>query len=131
MSTKGFASSFADLADVRAFKRAKAKGMTDQEAFRYGDNGIGCFGDDVTTLKIPYVAVPPDDMVERWGSVKASKHKPVLVTINGATHRCIVGDRMPWRKNIRNKAVIDLAPGAQDAFGLKPPFMVPASWVWA
>ena len=41
MSTKGFASSFADLADVRAFKRAKAKGMTDQEAFRYGDNGIG------------------------------------------------------------------------------------------
>ena len=131
MSTKGFASSFADLADVRAFKRAKAKGMTDQEAFRYGDNGIGCFGDDVTTLKIPYVAVPPDDMVERWGSVKASKHKPVLVTINGVTHRCIVGDRMPWRKNIRNKAVIDLAPGAQAAFGLKPPFMVPASWVWA
>ena len=53
MNTKGFASSFADLADVRAFKRAKAKGMTDQEAFRYGDNGIGCFGDDVTTLKIP------------------------------------------------------------------------------
>jgi hypothetical protein len=131
MSTKGFASSFADLADVRAFKRAKAKGMTDQEAFRYGDNGIGCFGDDVTTLKIPYVAVPPDDMVERWGSVKAAKHKPVLVTINGVTHRCIVGDRMPWRKNIRNKAVIDLAPGAQAAFGLKPPFMVPASWVWA
>ena len=131
MNTKGFASSFADLADVRAFKRAKAKGMTDQEAFRYGDNGIGCFGDDVTTLKIPYVAVPPDDMVERWGSVKAAKHKPVLVTINGVTHRCIVGDRMPWRKNIRNKAVIDLAPGAQAAFGLKPPFMVPASWVWA
>ena len=131
MSTRGFASSFADLADVRAFKRAKAKGMTDQEAFRYGDNGIGCFGDDVTTLKIPYVAVPPDDMVERWGSVKAAKHKPVLVTINGVTHRCIVGDRMPWRKNIRNKAVIDLAPGAQAAFGLKPPFMVPASWVWA
>lgn len=131
MSTKGFASSFADLADVRAFKRAKAKGMSDQEAFRYGDNGIGCFGDDVTTLKIPYVAVPPDDMVERWGSVKAAKHKPVLVTINGVTHRCIVGDRMPWRKNIRNKAVIDLAPGAQAAFGLKPPFMVPASWVWA
>lgn len=131
MSTKGFASSFADLADVRAFKRAKAKGMTDQEAFRYGDNGIGCFGGDVTTLKVPFVAVPPDDMVAKWGSVKGAKHKPVLVTINGVTHRCIVGDRMPWRKNIRNKAVIDLAPGAQAAFGLKPPFMVLASWVWA
>lgn len=131
MNTTGFASSFADLADVRAFKRAKAKGMSDQEAFKYGDNGIGRFGDDVTTLKIPYVAVPPDDMVERWGSFKAAKHRPVLVTIGGVTKRCIIGDRMPWRKNIRNKAVIDLAPGAQAAFGLRPPFMVEAAWKWA
>lgn len=131
MNTTGFASSFADAADVRAFRRAKAKGMTDEEAFKYGDNGVGCFGGDVTTLKIPFVAVPPDDMIERWGSVKAAKHKPVLVTIAGVTRQCVVGDRMPWRKNIRNRAVIDLAPGAQAAFGLKPPFMVKASWKWA
>lgn len=131
MNTNGFASSFADAADVRAFKRAKARGMSDKEAFRYGDNGVGCWGDDVTTLKIPYVAVPPDDMIDRWGSVKAAKHKPVLVTINGVTKRCIVGDRMPWRRNIRNRAVIDLAPGAQALFELRPPFMVRASWRWA
>lgn len=131
MNKKGFASSFADLADVRAFQRAKAKGMSDLEAFKYGDNGLGCFGDDVTTLKVPYVAIPPDEMIAKWGSVKAAKHKRVLVTINGVTKLCLVGDRMPWRKNIRNKAVVDLAPGAQAAFGLKPPFMVPASWEWA
>jgi hypothetical protein len=131
MNKKGYASSFADIADVRAFKRAKANGMTDVEAFEYGDNGVGCFGDDLTTLKVPYVAVPPDDMLEKWGSVKAAKHKAVDVKINGVTKRCLVGDRMPWRKNIRNRAVIDLAPGAQKAFNLKPPFMVPASWEWA
>lgn len=130
MNTTGFASSFADAADVRAFRRAKARGLSDQEAFQFGDNGVGCFGDDVTTLKIPFVAVPPDDMIERWGSVKAAKHKRVLVTIHGETKECVVGDRMPWRKNIRNRAVIDLAPGAQAAFGLKPPFMVKASWKW-
>lgn len=131
MTTNGFASSFADLADVRAFKRCKAQGKTDQQCFLVGDNGLGCFGDDVTTLHIPFVAVPPDDMIAKWGSVKAAKHKPVLVTIDGKTLKCVVGDRMPWRKNIRNKAVIDLAPGAQAAFGLKPPFMVKASWRWA
>jgi len=131
MTTNGFASSFADLADVRAFKRCKAQGKSDQQCFLVGDNGVGCFGDDVTTLHIPFVAVPPDDMIARWGSVKAAKHKNVLVTIGDKTIKCVVGDRMPWRKNIRNKAVIDLAPGAQAAFGLKPPFMVKASWRWA
>lgn len=130
MTTTGFASSFADIADVRRFRACKATGKTDMECFKVGDNGLGCFGDDVTNASIPYVAVPPDDMVAKWGTVKAAKHKPVLVTIGEKTIRCIVGDRMPWRKNIRNSAVIDLAPGAQKAFGLKPPFMVRASWRW-
>ena len=87
MNKKGYASSFADIADVSALKRAKANGMTDVEAFEYGDNGVGCFGDDLTTLKVPYVAVPPDDMLEKWGSVNAAKHKAVDVKINGVTKR--------------------------------------------
>jgi len=41
---KVIASSFADPADVRAFKRCKAQGKTDQECFRVGDNGVGCWG---------------------------------------------------------------------------------------
>lgn len=126
----GMASSFADIADVKAFRQCKAKGGTDQECFKVGDNGIGCYGDDTTILQIPFVAVTPDDMIAKWGSVGKAKHKPLRVTINGKTHTCIVGDRMPWKKNVKNGAVIDLAPGAQKLFGLKPPFMVPVEWEW-
>jgi hypothetical protein len=35
------ASSFADPADIRAFKKCKATGKTDQQCFKVGDNGIG------------------------------------------------------------------------------------------
>jgi len=38
---------------------------------------------------------------------------------------------MPWRKNIKNGAGIDLNPGFAKAFGLKSPFMVRAEWAWA
>lgn len=127
----GFASSFADPADVAAFKKCKAQGKSDQECLKAGDNGLGCYGDSMINDLVPYVAVPPDDMIERWSSVLAAKHKPVNVTIDGKTHTCLVGDRMPWRKNIKNGAVIDLAPGAQKLFKLKAPFMIKASWDWA
>lgn len=131
MSIKaGYASSFADEDDVRAFRLCKEAGGTDNECFKVGDNGIGCWGDDTTTKEIPYVAIPPDDMKEQFGSIKAARHKHVLVTIEKVSHVCTIGDRMPWKKNIKNGAVIDLAPGAQKLFNLKPPFLVKASWQW-
>ena len=43
------ASSFADPADVRRFRACKAAGKSDQECFKVGDNGVGCWGDDTTT----------------------------------------------------------------------------------
>lgn len=126
----GKASSFADPADVAAFKKCKAQGNTDDVCFKVGDNGVGYTGLDTTNLNIPYVAVQPDYMMSRWGSLSAASGKKVLVTISGKTEVCVVGDRMPWIKNTKNGAVIDLAPGAQKLFGLKPPFMVNASWSW-
>lgn len=127
----GKASSFADPKDVAAFRKCKAQGGNDQECFAKGDNGIGCWGDDTTNLDIPYVAVRPDDMIARFGSIDAAMHQPLKLTIGSQTHICIAGDRMPWAKNVKNGAVIDLAPGAQKLFGLKPPFMKPCSWQWA
>src|SRR5947207_12121824 len=38
------ASSFADPADVAAFKRCKERGGSDQDCFKVGDNGIGAWG---------------------------------------------------------------------------------------
>lgn len=124
------ASSFADPADVAAFRACKARGGSDQECFRVGDNGIGCWGDDVTA-PTPYCALPPEDMEERWGSVSAARHQPVLVCANGRTVSCILGDRMPHRAHIANGCGLDLSPAAVAALGLHPPVLIPATWSWA
>jgi hypothetical protein len=126
----GKASSFADPKDVEAFRRCKAKGKSDEECFKIGDNGIGLWGDDCTGAT-PACALPPEKMIERWGSINAAKHKPVEVTVEDKSVICIVKDRMPHERYITNNAIIDLSPGACAALGLKPPVMVSATWRWA
>ena len=118
------ATSFADPADVAAFKRCKAQGKSDNECCKVGDNGIGCWGDDTTTIE-PCCALPPDQMEAKWGSVKAAKHKKVLVHANKTIVTCVLKDRLP-----RGVNKIDLNPGAVAALGLKPPIRVPATWSW-
>lgn len=130
VTIKGKASSFADPKDVAAFKRCKAQGKTDLQCFKVGDNGVGCWGDNTAQLDIPMCAVPPDDMIAKWGSVNAAKHKPIVVRVNGHQVVCRLADRMPKKKNIKNGAVIDLNPAALKALGLKPPVMVQAEWWW-
>jgi len=126
----GKASSFADPADVAAFDRCKGRGGTDQECFKVGDNGIGCWGDLCTQGRGPSCALPPDDMIDRWGSVNAAKHKLVEVAANGVKVTCVLRDRMPYKKNITNGAVIDLSPDAVTSLGMTPPVMISASWRW-
>lgn len=117
------ASSFADVADVAEYRRWKAKGASDKFAFAHGDNGIGCWGDN-TTIDTPMCALPPED----WKTFKRPHLQPILVVVKGRTVRCLLADTMPKRANIHNGAGIDLNPGAQRAFGLLPPFLVPATW---
>lgn len=124
------ASSFADAADVAGYKRAKAKGMSDVEAFAHGDNGVGCWGDDCADGP-PMCALPPDDMEARFGSVAAAKHAKVLVRVGQKDITCMLGDRMPWKRNIKNGCGIDLNPAACAALGLKPPMTTTAAWNWA
>jgi hypothetical protein len=128
---RGLASSFADPADVRAFRRCKAQGKSDAECFRVGDNGIGCWGDDCSEGSGQSCALPPDDMIEKFGSVAAAKHAKVKVTANNQMTVCILKDRMPWKKNITNKAIIDLNPDAVHLLELTPPIKVAATWEWA
>lgn len=120
------ASSFADPKDIERFKKCKEKGKSDQECFKVGDNGIGCWNDN-TTVDIPMCALPPDD----WKQVKNPRLKKVSVAINGKTVICLLADTMPAKKNIKNGAGIDLNFAAVKAFGLQPPIMVKASWAWA
>lgn len=123
---RGKASSFADPADIRRFKVCKAEGKSDQECFKVGDNGIGVWGDS-TTVDIPSCAIPRDD----WQHLgKAARRRLIRVRANGREVVCELRDTMPWRKNIRNGAVIDLNPAACKALGLNPPILVTAEWEW-
>jgi hypothetical protein len=119
------ASSFADPADVVAFKKCKAQGKTDKQCFKVGDNGIGQFGKVTAQDKVAMVAVHADDMKVRWGSILAAAHRPVTVTVSGKTINATVEDR------IGVKGRIDLNPAAAKQLGLKPPFLVPCVWTWA
>lgn len=126
----GKASSFADPADVAAFKRCKATGKTDKQCFDVGDNAIGCWGDSTAEGTGPSCAVPPEDMVEKWGTEENAKHKLIDVTANDQTVTCVLKDVMPPKAEITNGAVIDLNPDAVRELGLQPPVMVTASWNW-
>lgn len=122
------ASSFADPADIRAFQRCKDQGKTDQECFKVGDNGIGCWGELTIEGTGPACALPPEDW-NKFGS--AASGKKVLVKANGKSVVCELKDTMPKQANIKNGARIDLNPDAAKALGLKPPFLVSATWQWA
>lgn len=124
---RGKASSFADPADVAAFRRCKAQGKSDQECFKVGDNGVGRWGDDTTKGNGPMCALPPEDW-QQFGTM--ARGKKVLVKANGNQVICELRDTMPHKANIKNGAIIDLNPDAAKALGLRPPFMVDVEWSW-
>lgn len=120
------ASSFADPADVAAFRRCKDQGNSDEVCFHVGDNGIGKWGDD-TTSNVPICALPPDDWRHLGDKARGAK---VLVTGNGRKVVCELRDTMPAKANVTNGAGIDLNPAAVEALGLTPPIMISATWQW-
>jgi hypothetical protein len=124
------ASSFADPKDVAAFKRCKAEGKSDDECFKVGDNAIGAWGDSTAEGTGPSCALPPDDLIAKWQNVNQGRNKSVLVEANGKSVVCIVKDRMPWKKDIRNGAGIDLNPDAVRALGWEPPILNHVTWSW-
>jgi hypothetical protein len=129
---KVLASSFADPQDIADYERSGSLAR--------GDNGIGCWGDLTAQEVTPMCALPPEDVIAKWGSMKGkhARRKKVRVNITGSggtlTRKevvCELADRMPSKKNIKNGAGIDLNPAAAKALGLNPPFLVHAEWEWA
>ena len=126
------ASSFADPKDVAAYRRAIAEGKSEKQALKVGDNGIGQWGDDTTSVDTPMCALPPEDWKARWDKGSAARGKHVAVTYNGKTVVGELRDTMPAKANIKNGAGIDLNPGFAKAFGETPPFMLKnVQWEWA
>lgn len=125
------ASSFADLKDVAAYKKAIAQGKTQAEAFKIGDNGIGKWGDNTARDDAPMCALPPEDWIAKWGIGHTARGKKVSVTLKGKTVIGELRDTMPHKANIKNGAGIDLNPGFAKAFGLVPPFLLrDVKWEW-
>jgi hypothetical protein len=125
------ASSFADPADVRAFKLCKAQGKSDNECFAVGDNGEGCWGDSTVEGTGPSCALPPEVMKAFWGSKAKAKHQKVHVQCqrNNLNVTCTLKDQMPSVENLANDAMIDLNPDACKELDLDPPIMEPVT-VW-
>jgi hypothetical protein len=121
------ASSFADPADITAFKEAKARGLSDEQAFKYGDNGIGYWGTSTAEGTGPQCALPP----EQWEHLEHPHGTAVEITLNGNTVVALLGDTMPREADIKNHAGIDLSPDACAALGVDPGNMWSATWRWA
>lgn len=132
------ASSFADAGDIAAFWRwfhiYKELGHSDaaatRMAFRKGDNAIGYYETSTATGTGPCCALPPDDIIEKWGSLAAGKFKNVWVSRGDYESLCVLKDIMPPRNKITTRARIDLNPDAGDQLHLHPPFMAPVVWWW-
>ncbi len=120
------ATSFADPADVRRYREAKNRGLSDREAFKYGDNGIGAWGAD-TTAPRAMVALPP----EEWRAI--NRHPAgALVRVRRGDREIVaeLQDTMPALKNIKNGAGIDMNPAACLALGISIPARCQVEWRW-
>lgn len=122
------ASSFADPADVAAFRQCKANGGGDVACFAKGDNGRGAWGADCTALR-PMVALPR----EIWRAAGKRGGAMVEIEFAQAIHfTAELGDTMPALKNIRNGAGMDCNPAAVAKLGKRPPMMLEGvRWRWA
>lgn len=124
------ASSFADPADVHAFRVCKDRGGSDQDCFKVGDNGVGKWGDDCTAGSGLACALPPED----WQQFSAdARRKKVLIKSvdTGLEVIAELRDAMPHKANITNGAGIDMNFDAVTALGLKVPLMAKVIWAWA
>lgn len=127
----GWGTIFASADDLEEYKKCKAEGMSDVEAFRYGDNCIGCWDDPTGPGTGASCALPPDDWHE-FGS--AARKKPVKITVveTGKTVIAQLKDTLPPKAKITNGAVCDMNPDTCAALGLPSEGVkVKISWEWA
>ncbi len=123
---------FADAADVAAFRRCKAHGGTDHACFKVGDNAVGFWGDDTSEGSGPSVAVIPDDMRDKWGSVDAAHMKIVYVEVGDYGAYARVKDTMPPRsyQAAHNGSQLDLNPDLCALLNLTPGVDIDGTWRW-
>lgn len=135
-----WASSFADPADVAAFKMCKLHGgyhsggvwhpgSSDNHCFEVGDNGIGYWGDDVSAGSGPSCALPPE-VIDYFG---LQHNSPLIVTNKetGAQATVYLKDHMPhisYLESHNRKYRIDLNADACHLLGISIPAEHIVTW---
>ena len=114
MSTQAKCTSFSTLQDLVGYIKCRDSGGSADYCLNKGDNGVGCWGDVVATLKIAAVALPKSEMEKRFGpgNMHIARNAAVRVTLPGHT---------PFVAHVLDLAppgVCDLNPGSLMAAGL-------------
>ena len=107
--------SFADVADLRAYNNALDQGKTPQEALAVGDNGVGAWGKSTVAGTGPCFATSHEDGAGR------GKFATLYVEGKNVLAEC---------RDIGPPGVIDLNPDACSALGLTPPVLTSGSLSW-
>lgn len=121
------ASTFADPEDLAAFKAAKARGESDQEAFKVGDNCVGEWGDSTAEGSGPSFALPPED----WRPFGAAPRlKKATISCGGKSVVAELKDSMPHVANITNGCRLDMNPDLCAALGIHVNSKTQVTWQW-
>lgn len=121
-----WATSFADPADISAFRRCSLQGGTERQCLQVGDNGIGHWGDD-TTVSTAMCALPIEDYQHLGDNARGVL---IRVTIGERTVDCELRDSMGHKRSRPNGAGIDLNAEACRLLAVEPPLFTRAEWTF-
>lgn len=124
MTTARF-TSFATYQDLVGYIKCLQAGGSTNYCYNKGDNGVGASGKTTAQIHTPMCAIPPAEMIARWGSKKAAYGKVIECRLMGKTIRCEVADIGP-------AGVCDLNPAALLRLGLSQDteLSVSGTWTW-
>ena len=117
----GRASMFADQGDIDRYNAAKARGLSDNEAFQIGDNGIGSkYLGGLQTTNLYGIAIPEDALRYQLGNNYAAWRKARVDVVDpqsGKRLRLPIVDVGPGAGPQSKGVIADFTPGVDQYFG--------------
>ncbi len=112
---------FADQGDIDRYNAAKAQGLTDNEAFQIGDNGVGSkYLGGLSTTNLYGIAIPEIALHHELGNNYAAWRKARVDVINpqsGKRLRVPIVDLGPGAGPQSKGVIADFTPGVDRYFG--------------
>lgn len=115
--------SFATYKDLVNYIKCLQAGNSTTFCYRKGDNGVGASGTTTAQAHTPMCALPPSELVKKWGTKRAAFGKKVCCKLLGKEVHCEVQDIGP-------SGVCDLNPAALIALGLNQETELSTNGTW-